>query len=270
MQLRFVTLALACLAVTGCTIGAIPAGDFPTAPTPQPPRATRLTITPVGGGNILVGANPAMATSGTLAPNSIALGAYAEYNSGPGRYVQATWTSSDDSVLAVADHVLIARKRGAVTLTASFEGLSDSEEFTVDAGFFGRWSGASVVEQCTGSTGSMQDVLCRPPSGGRAGMAAIGATWPFAIEIPETSGEDITARVSLGSATGVVSGKNRGGGYFGLLGEITGQGNTITFVDWNMRAAQDVMEGVATFQVRINGVSGLGVVQVRLLNVTRQ
>lgn len=219
---------------------------------------------------MLLGANLPMETSGPMPSNGAALGAFAEYNSGQGRYVPATWTSSDDSVVAVVDNMLVARQRGAATLTAAFEGLSDTEAFSVAPGFFGRWSGTAVVEQCTGTTGSMQDVLCRPPSGARSGLAAVGLTLPFAIEIPDTSSEDITARVTLGSGNGTLAGKNRGGGYFSVLGEIIAPGNRIRFIEWNARAAGDAMEGVAAYEIRIDGVSGVGAVAVRLSNVTRR
>lgn len=263
-------LVLACVAVIGCTRGVVTSDDLPTAPTPQPPRPIRLTITPLGGGSILVGGTAPLATSGGLPTSGVALGAFAEYNNGQGRYVEAAWTSSDDSIVAVVDNTLVARKRGTATLTATFEGISDTEDFTVDGGFFGRWSGSYVVERCDGSTGSMQDVLCRPPSGSRSGIAPVGATLPFAIEIPETSSEDITARVFFGTVSGVLSGKNRGGGYFWLLGDVTGQGGRISIVEWNMRAARDVMEGVVLYQIRLDGVSGIGAVALRLSNVTRQ
>ena len=270
MRSRFLTLALACLTFAGCTIGVTDPDKLPTGPSPQAPRATRLTITPPGGGHILVGLTMPLATSGGLPTSGVAIGAFAQYDNGQGRYVEAAWTSSDETVLAVADNALVARKRGVVTLTATFEGISDTEEFTVDGGFWGRWSGSAVVEQCTASTGSMDDVLCRQPAGGRSGIAPIGARLPFAIEIPETSSEDITARVTLGTVSGVLAGKNRGAGYFSLLGDLTSPSGNIKIVEWNMRAAQDVMEGVMSYQIRIAGVSGEGAVGLRLVNATRQ
>lgn len=261
-------VVLAAVAAAACTRGVVSTDDLPTAPSL---RATRLTITPVGGGNIIVGGTAPIATSGSLPNNGVALGAFAEYNNGQGRYVEAAWTSSDESILSVVNGTLVARSRGTVTLTATFEGLSDTEEFVVDGGFFGRWSGTYVVERCTGSSGSMQDVLCRPAdASGRAGIAPVGATLPFSMEISARSGDDITGRVSFGLISGVLEGKDRGAGYFYLTGQITGAGGTINIADWNMRASRDVMEGVFAYQVRIDGLPGVGAVGARLSNMTRQ
>jgi hypothetical protein len=262
-------LVLACTAIAGCTRGVVTDDNLPTGPTPVL-TVVKLTITPLGGGNILVGGTAPMTTSGGLPGSGVALGAFAEYNNGQGRYVEAVWTSSDDSILAVVDQTLVARKRGTATLTATFGGQSDTEDFVVDGGFVGRWSGSYVVEQCTGSTGSMQDVLCRAPSGSRSGIMPVGATFPFALEITETGGDDISGRVLFGTVTGVLAGKNRGGGYYYLMGDISGQGGTISIIQWNTRAANDLMEGVIAFQVKLDGVSGTGAVGVRLKEMRRQ
>jgi hypothetical protein len=270
MRSRLLILVLAGMVLSGCSRGVITDDDLPTAPTPQPPRATRLTVTPLGGGNILVGATAPVATSGGMPTNGVALGAFVEFSNGQGRYVEAAWTSSDESVAAIVNNMLVARKRGTAVLTATFEGQSDSEEFTVDGGFIGRWSGTYVVERCVANSGSLQDVLCRPPGEGRAGIMPVGATLPFALEISEAGGDDITGRVFFGMVNGVLAGKNRGGGYFYLAGEIAGQGGAINIVDWNMRASRDVMEGVLAYQVKLDGLPGIGTVGARLANMTRQ
>jgi hypothetical protein len=267
MRSRFLTVVLVALSITGCSRGVIEADDLPTAPSL---RVTKLTITPIGGGNILVGGTAPVVTSGGLPANGVALGAFAEYNNGQGRYVDATWSSSDDSVVAIIDRTLVARKRGTATLTASFDGQADTEQFIVDGAFFGRWSGAYLVEKCSANSGSVQDVLCRPPSAGRAGIAPVGATLPFALEISEVSSDDITGRVSFGTISGVLSGKNRGGGYFYLTGQIAGQGGVLNIADWNVRAANGVMDGVIAYQVKFDGLPGIGTVGVRLVNMTRQ
>lgn len=267
MQSRFVTLVLVMLATSGCTRGLNSLHELPAAPTP---RVVRLTITPVGGLRIVVGTSLPLTTSGGLPPNGVALGAFAEYENGQTGYVDATWTSSDADVVAVTNATVTSRKRGSATLTASFDGRSDTANVVVDGGFFGRWSGTYVVEQCTANSGSMQDVLCRPPSTGRSGIAPVGATLPFTIEIPETTSEDITARVNLGVAEGALSGKNRGAGLFYVTGELPAPGGTVNVVDWNMRGLNDVMEGVAHYQVRLHGLQGAGSVLLRLSNVVRQ
>lgn len=267
MRSRLFTLALAALAISGCTRGVGTLVEAPTAPTP---RVMRLTITPVGGLRIIIGTNMPVTTSGGLPSGGVALGAFAEYENGQTSYVDATWTSSDTAVVAVANGVLETRKRGSAILTATFDGRTDRADVIVDGGFFGRWSGTYVVQQCSANSGSMDDVLCRQPSAGRSGIAPIGATVPFTIEIPETTSEDITARVNLGVAQGSLTGKNRGGGFFHVLGDLPIQGGTVSVVDWNMRGLNDAMEGLAHYHVRLNGVQGAGSVVLRLSNVVRQ
>jgi hypothetical protein len=271
MRSRFVTLALVCLSPIGCTRGVVDIADIPTAPPVPPVRAVRLTIAPIGGGSMLVGDRAPLMTSGTLPGNSVPLGAFAEFDNGEGRYVEASWTSSDDSVIAVIDHALVARAPGSATLTARFEGQADNEAFTVGAGIFGRWSGTYVVEQCVANSGSMQDVLCRqaaPPA--RTGLAALGATLPFAVEITAVSGDDISGRVFFGMLTATFAGKNHGGGFFSLTGAAAGQGGTINLIDWHTRVVDDGMAGLVAYDVKLDGVAGIGGVAARLASVTRQ
>ena len=270
MRLRLFTVVLAAFVAASCTRGIVSDGQLPTAPSAVAPRVVKLTVTPVGGGTIVAGSTAPITTDGPLPSNGGALGAFAEYNNGQGRYVAASWTSSDDSIAAVVNDMLVGRKSGTVTLTATFEGHTDSEAFNVDGGFFGRWSGSYVVEQCGGSTGSMQDVLCRPPAGGRSGIAPVGATLPFALEITDAGGDDISGRVHFGALSGVLPGKNRGGGYFYLTGTVRGPGGAITIIEWNARAARDIMDGVISYRLTIDGVSGVGEVAVRLKDMTRQ
>lgn len=265
MQWRVITLVLVGVSTIGCTPGVNT--PVPTAPSPRP---TRLTITPLGGGTMIVGNTAPLTTSGAPAANGGALGAFAEYDNGQGRYVEAAWTSSDEDVVAVVGSMLVARGTGTAMLTATFEGLSDAENFQVDGGFFGRWSGSFVVEQCGANNSSMEHVLCRPEGDGGAGLAPVGATLAIALEIPETTGEDITGRVTLGQFSGALTGRNRGNGYFSLAGQAAAPGGSITFVDWNMRATGGVMEGVFGYHLTLDGVSGTGGVGARLSNVTRQ
>jgi hypothetical protein len=272
-RLRFACLILATTLPLSCSRGVVT--DLPAAPTPPAATLTltRLTITPVGGGNVVVGGTAPIVTSGGLPSNAVALGAFAEYDRAPGRYVEATWTSSDSSVLTVANNTMTALKRGSVTLTATFGGRSDTEEFVVEGGIGGRWAGSAVVEQCAAGSGSMQDLLCRPATGGRSGMAPVGATLPFSMEITE-NGTELSGTVTFGFTTGSMSGTlrglDRGGGFFYLLGTIDTGGGSITLVRWDTRVVRDAMEGTVAYEVRLSGVPSHGAVGTRLANMTRQ
>ena len=254
--------------LAGCTRGVSP--DSPVAPTPPAQTVARLTITPLGGGNILVGGTAPIATSGGLPSTGVALGAFAEYSNGPGHYVEATWTSSDSSVLMVSGNVLTAIKRGTATLTATFQGQSDTEEFVVDGGIAGRWAGSYVVERCSGNTGSMQEVLCGHAPTGRTGIAQVGATLPFSMELVEISATELTGTVSFGNIRGTLPGVNRGAGFFYLQGEIAGAGGVINIAHWDTRVLRDAMEGFVTYQVKIDGLPGIGTVAVKLTGMTRR
>jgi hypothetical protein len=250
----------------GCTRGVVSPDQLPTAPTTS--AVTDVTITPVGGGTIAVGGSAPMVTNGGLPPNGVALGAFARFSNGSGRYVEAAWTSSDDSVIAVVGSTLVARGRGSVTLTATFEGRSDTEHFVAEGGLAGRWAGRYVIEQCSANSGSMAEVLCGAP--GRApGAAAIGTTLPFALEISENETE-ISGVVSFGQIRGALKGKNRGGGFFYLEGVVEGGGGAINIIHWDTRVVRDSMDGFIGYEVRIGTLPGLGAVGGKLTDVTRQ
>lgn len=259
---------LACGILSACTRGVVDAP--PTAPTPPPPAVTTLTITPIGGGSLMVGSSAPIATDGGMPTNFTPLGAFAQFSNGSGRYVQATWTSSDDSILAVEGAQLVARARGTVTLTATFEGKSDTESFTSEGGIAGRWRGSYVVEQCAGSSGSVQEVLCNPAGNSRpVGIAAVGNTLPFSLEISETE-TDLTAIVSFGNIRGTLTGKNRGAGLFFLQGAIEAAGGAINIIHWDTRVTRDSMEGFIGYQVRMPNLPGIGAVGAKLVEMTRQ
>lgn len=225
-----------------------------------------LTITPAGGGAITVGAGAPITTSGTTP----GFGAFAQYSDGTGQYVDASWTSSDDSIITVADGQIVARARGEVTLTASFEGKTDTETFRAEGGVPGRWRGSYVVERCDGSTGSMQEILCNPAGNARpVGIAAVGNTLPLSLEISE-NGTDLTATVTVGAVRGTLTGKNRGGGFFYLQGTIEAGGGTVNIIHWDTRVTRDSMEGFIGYQLRLPGLPGIGGVAARLVNMTRQ
>lgn len=266
MQSRCLTAVLACALVAGCTRGVV--DEPPTAPTLT---ITALTITPIGGGSMMVGTSAPITSSGAVTPsNATALGAYAQFNNGSGRYVEAAWTSSDTGVIAIEGAQLVARGRGTVTITASFEGRSDTETFISEGGIAGRWAGSYLVEQCGANSGSVQEVLCNPPGNARpVGIAAVGATLPFSLEISE-NGADLSATVSIGSTTGTLTGRNRGGGFFFLQGEMPGGGGAVNIVHWDTRVTRDDMEGFIGYQVRLPNLPGFGSVAAKLVSVTRQ
>lgn len=267
VRLRFSCLFVVTAALISCTRGVTT--DTPVAPTPVTPAVAKLTITPLGGGTMPIGGSAPMATSGGMPSNGTALGAFAEYTNAPGRYVEASWTSSDDSVLSVDGTTLVARKAGTATLTATFQGQSDTEEFVVEPGIAGRWAGSYEVSQCSGTSGSMQDVLCRPASTGRAGIAPVGAVLPFSMEITG-SGADLVGVVSFGQIRGELRGQERGAGFFYLTGTIAGTGGAINIAHWDTRVLRDAMEGFVTYQVRIDGLQGVGQVGTKLVNMRRQ
>lgn len=247
------------LAVSACN-------SSPTPTAPSGTTLTNLTITPVGGGTMIPGGVVSVTSSG----NTPGFGAFAQFGDGTGRYVEATWTSSDTSVLSIDGTSMVARSRGVARITATFQGRSDDEQITVEGGVPGSWAGSYVIDQCTASTGSLHDVLCTPPGSGRAaGIVYVGATLPITMEISE-SGTDLTGTVSLGTIRGVLTGMNRGGGFFYLLGSIEGNGGAINVTYWDAKVERDSMDAFINYEIRIGGLPGVGAVSTRLVNVTRR
>jgi hypothetical protein len=249
----------------GCTRGVV--DSPPTAPSPV---ITALTITPIGGLSLQVGSSVPLATSGTLPPNAMALGAFAQYGNNSGHYVEATWTSSDDSIIVIDAGQLVARGRGSVTLTATYAGWSDAETFIAEGGVAGRWQGSYLVAECSGSSGSVQEVLCNPPGNRRpAGLAAVGTLIPFALDIAE-NGRDLTAVASFDVVRGTLTGQNRGGGYFFLQGPIAADGVAINVVRWETQVVRDSMEGYIAYEIRLPNLPGYGGVVAKLVDMNRQ
>ena len=253
--------ALAAVLAGACTVGTTDV--IPTAPEPRP---IRLTITPLGGGMLSVGGAAPFTIGGTT-PAGV-LGAFAEYNNGNDRYVAASWTSDNDTVVAIVEGGIVARGRGQATLTARFEGLSDTETFTVEGGVPGRWSGRYVVEQCVASTGVMIDALCAQ-STGRAGLSPVGASIPAQMEITE-NGTTLTGVIQIGAIRGTLTGINRGVGFFSMQGEIRQAPHAIRILHWDTHVARDAMEGFIAYEIVIDGVNGVGSVAGKLVEMTRQ
>lgn len=257
--------------LVSCTRGVITDEQAnPVAPTPVAATLTTLTITPLGGGTMLIGGTATIVSSGPLPANAVGLGAFAEFSNGTGRYVEATWTSSNPSVLTVDNTTLTAIARGTATITATYQGQSDDEQFEVLGGIAGSWAGTYVVQQCAGSSGSMNEVMCTPPNSGRqAGFAHVGATLPITMELTE-HGEDVTGVVSFGAVRGTLTGKNRGSGLFYLTGQIEGAAGVFNISHWDTRVQRDEMQGFINYQLRLNSLPGTGNVATRLVNVTRR
>jgi len=72
--------------------------------------------------------------------------------------------------------------------------------------YAGNWFGEYVVVQCSGSSGSMGDVLCSSPRPGNpGGLFQPNTRLPITIELTQ-SGSAVNGAMSLGSIRGPVSG----------------------------------------------------------------
>ena len=258
-------VSLLTLVAAGCSHGTI--SEFPAAPAPT---VTSLTLTPVGGGRMIEGATAPITSSGGVPPTGAALGAFLQYSNGSGQYVPAAWTSSDPNVIAVENDRLVARNRGTATLTVTAEGWSDSETFIVQPGIAGTWTGTYTVQECAAGSGSMYELICNPPNQGRApGVLAVGATPPLTMVITK-SGTELTATAQFGELRGTLTGTDRGSNFLTFSGEVTVNATTVTFVYWDGRVIDDVMEGLIGFEVRIAGLPSHAQVVARLDKVTRR
>jgi hypothetical protein len=268
--LRFAGAILGAAMLVSCTRGVVDESTNPVAPTPAAATVVKLTITPVGGGELTIGGSAPIVTSGT-SPTSVAgVGAFAEYNNGTGRYVAATWTSSNTSVVSVTGESLTATGPGTAVVTASFGGQTDDEQFQVFGGVSGSWAGTYLVEQCGGSSGSMAEVLCTAPNTGRpAGLAYRGANLAIAMDLT-VNGGDVTGVVSFGNIRGTLTGKDRGAGFFYLQGVIENANGSLNITHWDARVERDQMQGFISYQLRIAGLPGIGSVGAKLADMTRR
>lgn len=263
MRGRLATAASAVALIAGC------AGSGDRIPTAPVPTIIRLTITPLGGGLLTAGASADIVTSGGLPPSgTVVVGAFAEYSNRTGRYVDAAWRSDDENTIAVVGSSIVGRRRGSATLTASFEGWTDTETFVVEGGIPGRWGGSYLVEECAASSGSMAEIVCGAP-GRTPGLAAVGAMLPISMDITE-EGDALTATLLLNPFNGTVSGKNRGGGFFTFVGSIGTPQSQISFFHWDALVTGDQMEGFIGYEIRIAGLPGLAQVAAKFANLVRQ
>lgn len=260
LRSRFVSIALPTLVLSAaCAHGVV--DELPAAPSVT---ITRLTVTPTGGATMIIGDSAAITSSGT----AIGLGAWAQYNDGSGKYVEAVWTSSDSNVITFDGSTMRATGRGTATVTARAEGLSDSETFTVEPNMAGTWSGTYVVEQCAAGSGSMGELICSNEQGHR-GILPVGAAAPITFEI-QKNGSDLTATTAFGDIRGTLRGTDLGSNYFTLKGDLAVNRTTITVVAWNAHVLTDTIDAQIGFEVRIQGVPSHAVVVAHFDQVTRQ
>jgi hypothetical protein len=260
-------VSLLSLAGAGCSHGTV--SELPTTPTPNVIIST-LTVTPVGGGSILEGLTVPITSSGGFPATGATLGAFAQYTDGSGKYVEAAWTSSNSQVIAIEGGALVAKGRGTATVTASFEGKTASETFTVQPGIAGTWSGTYTVEDCAAGGGSIHELICFPMDAGRTpGAFAAGVVAPVTLVISQT-GNDLTATAQFGDLRGVLTGRDRGQNFLSLTGTLTAAASTMSVVLWDTRVRGDVMDGVIGFEMRIGGIASHAQVSARFDQVTRR
>jgi hypothetical protein len=267
--MRFLALAFATLVIGGCSHGTV--SQLPTAPTTVTPAVTlrRLSITPVGGASIIAGKTADITTSGPFPTTGATLGAFAEYTDGSGKYVEANWTSSDSTILVASSTTLRAMRRGTATLTATAEGHTASETFTVEPGIAGTWSGTYVVDQCAAGSGSLHELICNSTPGRQQGILRVGAVAPISFQITQ-SGPDLSATTALGDVRGTLTGIDRGQNYLTLKGDLAFNATTITFVFWDGNVKTDVMEAFIGFEVRVAGLPSHANVTGHFVDVTRR
>jgi hypothetical protein len=241
--------------------------QLPTSPGPAPVTIQRLTITPTSTTMIAGNAVP-ITSSGPFTADALALGAFAQYSDGSGKYVPASWTSSDTRVIAIDNSTLTAVARGTATITARAEGMTATAEYAVEPNVAGTWSGNFVVDQCAAGSGSMQELICGDTPGHR-GVLPIAASAPITFTI-EKNGADLSARAASGDWRGGLIGTDRGQNFLTLKGDLTGNRATVTIVYWDTRVKTDLMEGFIGFEVRLEGVPSNAAVTAHLDNVIRK
>jgi hypothetical protein len=255
------------MVLSSCAHGVV--DELPTAPGPRPAAIASLTITPVGGGTLIAGHSAQITSSGSFPGSGAVLGAFAHYDDGSGKYVEAGWSTSDPSVLVVDGSSLVPLSRGTAVITARAEGLTATETFTVQPNMAGAWAGRLVIDQCEAGSGSMDELICANIAGRQPGALPVGASVPIAFEIHK-SGDDLTATTQLGDLRGVLRGSDRGRNFLTLKGDLTINRTTITIVYWDAQVRTDVMEGWLGFEVRIEGMPSHANVTAHFDNVTRR
>ncbi|MGE0866337.1 MAG: choice-of-anchor D domain-containing protein [Vicinamibacterales bacterium] len=134
--------------------------------------------------------------------------------------------------------------------------------------FTGAWAGTQTVTDCQGG-GSAQELLCSPPSSGRAGGAfPVGSPMPLSLTLTQ-QGSAVSGSIALGALTGTVTGVVDANGLLTLRGTVTGGPFTAAIVHWSTRVIGSTMDGVAGYAVTAEGLPGVGGLVTSLV-VTKQ
>lgn len=141
--------------------------------------------------------------------------------------------------------------------------------------YAGTWVGEYVVDQCAGSSGSMDDVLCsapRPGSGG--GFFQRGARFPIAIELSQ-SGSAVNGALSLGQIRGTVNGSVLNqrlilSGTMIYSDAATGLTLTNVITSWDTAIVGGLLTGDFALNIRFNVLPGDAAVRLRLQNTMRR
>lgn len=263
---RCLVVILVSAILISCAHGVVT--ELPTSPTPAV-TIKSLTITPVGGGSLIAGQSAPITSSGPFQGSGGTLGAFAQYTDGSGKYVEATWTTSDAAVVVVNDGSLVGMARGTARLTARAEGMSATEMFNVEPNMAGTWSGKVVIDECAAGSGSMSELVCGNAPGRPPGLAPVGMALPIAFQIQKNGG-DLTATAQIMDVSGILRGLDRGQNFLTLAGDLTINRTTLTVVYWDTRVRTDLMEGFVGFEVRIAGFPSNAAVTAHFDNVTRR
>lgn len=253
--------------IAGCSHGTV--SELPAAPSAPPVTFKKLIVTPVGGGTLPTGGTAQITSSGSFSTAVPVLGALAQYSDGSNKYIEATWTTSDAKVLIVSDAVLKAIGRGTATLTASAQGQTASETFTVEPDVAGTWSGTYVVDSCDAGSGSMYETICGNTPGRARGLMPVGAAVPVTFQILK-SGSDLTAVTAFGDFRGTLAGTDRGGNFLTLRGDLTSNRTRLTLVHWDSQVKTDLMDGFISFEVFTDGLPSHAIVGAHFDNLTRR
>ena len=262
---RFASIILASAMLTACAHGVIT--ESPTAPGPGPVTIRGLIVTPTTA-TMVAGNSAPITVSGPFPTDHVVIGAFAQYSDGTGKYVVASWTSSDTSVLTIDGTNVTAMRRGSATVTARAEGMTATATFTVEPTVAGTFSGNLVVDQCDAGSGSMLEVVCGNTPGHR-GTLPLGTVVPITLTI-DKNGADLTATLVSSDWRGTLRGTDRGENFLTLRGDLTGNRTRVTVINWDSRVQADVMEGFIGFEVRIDNLPSNAAVTAHFDNLIRR